>query len=310
MTLALANGNILQSIIEEREKSIDEIQLRLVEMERFDEGSNDIPSPAITTNINKRNATTRDERYQSLLDSKISKMEENMKQLYNKIENKLEDMIHNKLSEGMRTIDKKLNDVVTSNKTYAEKVKESVIGCPNQHSTTVNSPNNAENDFRAIMKDARNEELVQEQERKERSRNLIIHGVPELKEENDSIKKKSHDEEFVTIFLTKIDIALKPLAIHRIGKPSNRDRPIKVIMNNEQEQINIMRNPPKLKDADEQFKKLRITDDFTIEEREEIRKWVQKAELKNNEEGENKRYIWCVRGTPKNGLSLVKITRK
>ena len=115
----------------------------------------------------------------------------------------------------------------------------------------------------------------------------------------DSIKNKSHDEEFVTIFLTKIDIALKPLAIHRIGKPSNRDRPIKVIMNNEQEQINIMRNLPKLKDADEQFKKLCITDDFTIEEREEIRKWVQKAKLKNNEEGENKRYIWCVRGTPK-----------
>ena len=80
-------------------------------------------------------------------------------------------------------------------------------------------------------------------------------------------------------------------------------------MNNEQEQINIMRNFPKLKDADEQFKKLRITDDFTIEEREEIRKWVQKAKLKNNEEGENKRYIWCVRGTPTNGLRLVKITR-
>ena len=143
-------------------------------MERFEEGSNDIPSPARTTNINKRNATTRDEHYRSLLDSKISKMEENMKQLYNKIENKLEDMIHNKLSKGMRTIDK--NDVVTSNKTYAEKVKESVIGCPNQHSTT-------ENDFRAIMKDARNEELVQEQERKERSRNLIIHGVPGLHKE-------------------------------------------------------------------------------------------------------------------------------
>ena len=51
---ALANGNILQSIIEEREKTIDEIQLKLVEMERFEEGSNDIPSPAITTNINKR----------------------------------------------------------------------------------------------------------------------------------------------------------------------------------------------------------------------------------------------------------------
>ena len=102
-----------------------------------------------------------------------------------------------------------------------------MIGCPNQHSTTVSSSNNVENDFRAIMKDARNEEPVQEQERKERSRNLIIHGVPELKEENDSIKNKSHNEEFVTIFLTKIDIALKPLAIYRIGKPSNRDRPIR-----------------------------------------------------------------------------------
>ena len=222
------------------------------------------------------------------------------------------DRVSKIVDDKLNTIDNKIQNLVNipDNITYAEKVEKSVISDKNQRSTTVSSFNNAGNDFLAIMKDAKNEELVQEQERKGRSRNLIIHGVPEMKQENDSVKTKSHDEEFVTLFLTKIDIAMKPTAIHRIGKSSNKDRPIKMIMNNEEEKNNIMFNLRKLKDAEEKFKKLRITDDYTIEEREEIRKWVQKARLKTSEEVENSRYVWCVRGSPKNGLRLVKVTRK
>ena len=65
-----------------------------------------------------------------------------------------------------------------------------------------------------------------------------------------------------------------------------------------------------LKNADEQFKKLSVTDDYTEEERHLIRTWVQKANVKNCEENDNSTFVWKVRGTPKNGLRLVKFTRR
>ena len=65
--------------------------------------------------------------YQKLLDSKLSKIEENMKHLYKNMENKLEVVLESKFAENMKTMDKKLNDVVSENKTYAEKLKESAI---------------------------------------------------------------------------------------------------------------------------------------------------------------------------------------
>ena len=52
------------------------------------------------------------------------------------------------------------------------------------------------------------------------------------------------------------------------------------------------------------LKKISVTDDYTIEEREEIRRWVNKAN--DNNDG-MKDYVWTVRGTPKTGIRLVKI---
>ena len=85
------------------------------------------------------------------------------------MENKLEVVIESKFAENMKMMDKKLNDVVSENKTYAEKLKESAISSVTQNSTSINTEGN----FRSIMKDQRNEELIQEQERKGRSNNLI-----------------------------------------------------------------------------------------------------------------------------------------
>jgi hypothetical protein len=247
--------------------------------------------------------------YQNLLDSKLSKIEENMTHLYKNMENKLEGLIESKFVENMKTMDKKLNDVFTENMTYAEKLKETVISGVTQNSASINTIN-TEGDFRSIIKDQRNEELIQEQERKGRSQNLIIHGVAELNEEDSIPKKKAYDEEFVTSFLTVIDIGVKPKAILRLGNAKSKNRPIKLVMANEQEKDSIMGNLRKLKDAEEKYKKLRITDDLTMEEREEIKKWVNKANSKTTEEGESSQHVWRVRGTPKNGLRLVKVTRR
>ena len=97
----------------------------------------------------------------------------------------------------------------------------------------------------------------------------------------------------------------------RIGKAvPNRNRPIKVIMSCEEDKEMIMKNLKKLQNANEEFKTIRVTDDHTIEEREVIKEWVQKAKKATEEEGEQSQYIYKARGSPKNGMRLVRFTKR
>ena len=59
-----------------------------------------------------------------------------------------------------------------------------------------------------------------------------------------------------------------------------------------------------LKNVVEHIKEIHITDDYTLQERREIQNWVRKAKERNQYEG--KECIWKVRGTPKDGMRLVK----
>ena len=51
-----------------------------------------------------------------------------------------------------------------------------------------------------------------------------------------------------------------------------------------------------LKNAEEIYRKVSVRDDYTIEEREQIREWAKKADRKNKDENTD---AWKVRGTPK-----------
>ena len=63
-----------------------------------------------------------------------------------------------------------------------------------------------------------------------------------------------------------------------------------------------------LKKAEEKFHKISITADYTIQEREEIQRFVVEAKKKNESETEN--VFWRVRGSPKTGLGLQKVPKK
>ena len=65
----------------------------------------------------------------------------------------------------------------------------------------------------------------------------------------------------------------------------------------------------RLRGAEDEFKKISVTDDYTLEEREEIRRWVMIANEKNM--NGTKDYVWKARGNPKSGmrLTLVKLWR-
>ena len=68
-----------------------------------------------------------------------------------------------------------------------------------------------------------------------------------------------------------------------------------------------MYRPSNLKNEEDIYRRLSVRDDYTIEERDMIREWVKKAEEKNKAENTQ---AWKVRGNPKNGLRLEKITRR
>ena len=103
----------------------------------------------------------------------------------------------------------------------------------------------------------------------------------------------------------------EPKKIIRLGKPeANRTRPLKVVMNSLSEKENIMANLKRLKNAEQIYKNVSITDDYTQTERHEIKLWNEKAKTANLEAGENSKFVFKVRGTPKNGLSLVRFAKQ
>ena len=89
----------------------------------------------------------------------------------------------------------------------------------------------------------------------------------------------------------------------------DRARPIKIVMESKSHKAEFMSNLWKLKYANSVNKKIRVTDDYTWEEREEIRRWVTMAEERNkrDNEGITTNYKWKVRGTPKCGMRIVQI---
>ena len=160
-------------------------------------------------------------------------------------------------------------------------------------------------DFKRIIRETENEKLVQDKERESRARNLIIHGILEPTDADATTDTASINELF-----TAIEVDKKPEAISRVGiKKAVGSRPLKVILANINDKNLVMNNLSKLKNAPDKLNSLSITDDYTLEERQEIRTKVVEAKEKTANEGDGK-FIFKVRGTPKNGLKIVKFTVK
>ena len=68
-----------------------------------------------------------------------------------------------------------------------------------------------------------------------------------------------------------------------------------------------MKNLKLLKGTEEELRKLSVREDYTKNEREQIKKLVDIAKDKNAGDCS---YHWVDRATPKNGLRLVKLTRR
>ena len=148
------------------------------------------------------------------------------------------------------------------------------------------------------MQQTKNDELVEQRER-----NFIIHGLPEENSSDKTATSDTNDHEVIKAIFREIKVGSVPKSFTRLGKPNAGARPIKVTMGTISEKDNIMENLKYLKQAPDHLRKNSITDDFTIEERIMIKEKVAEAVKKTEDEREGK-YIFRVRGTPKNGLRL------
>ena len=162
--------------------------------------------------------------------------------------------------------------------------------------------------LRKIILQARNEELEEEKERKSRACNLIIHGVSE--NETDRKPLKAFDEDFLVNFINAIGASAVIKAVFRLGKKEEgKTRPLKVILEHEAAKNEILSNLGSLKGL-EAYKGISVTEDYTINEREQIKSFVTKAKELNEKEPEDSRFEWKVRGTPKNGLQVKKFRKR
>ena len=131
-----------------------------------------------------------------------------------------------------------------------------------------------------------------------RSLNIIIHGIQEESTEKD---QGIIDELFHTVGLKCTSTPV----IDRLGSKSNeRTRPIRLCMATKSAKLEFMSGLGRLKHGPDKFKKISITDDYTKEERAEIRRWVEEAQQRTKNEID---YVWKVRGSPKNNIRLIRI---
>ena len=104
-----------------------------------------------------------------------------------------------------------------------------------------------------------------------RSSSIVVHGIDENKEVDDRV----YTEKLFSIM--EMDHTSPTLA-HRLGSMKvDSPRPLKVTMKTKNIKAEFMSKLWKLRYADTAYKKIRVTDDYTYEEREEIRRWVHMA---------------------------------
>ena len=237
----------------------------------------------------------------------LVKFETSLKTQLGQIESTLKESLLKVVSENNKKMEEKVNEAIGQN-IWCDKG-----GTNGRESSSIAYPMPLVPkpiDFRLILNETKNEQLNEANDQKVRACNIIIHGVTEDPQPETMGSKKEQDERYVQTLFSCMSVTRNFRSVHRIGKPeTGKNRPIKVIMNNEEDKNVIMRNLTNLKNQAD-YKGVSIAEDYTITERQMIKEWSSKAKDKNDEEGPNSKNVWRVRGSPKNGLRLKKFLKR
>ena len=225
-----------------------------------------------------------------------------------RITEQLEKTIEEKLTRGIQSLKADLEKIISKRYEVQEKPTSSNTEQVLDYSKAIQKTGyqqTATENFRDIARMAKLEELEEENQKRLRQNNIVIHG----KKENETNTSGS-DEEFVNALLKELCVgAVKAKFMVRIGKIENgKARPLKVTFHNENDKVKVLDNLKQLKGKSE-FGGISIKEDFTISERNLVKEYVQKANEKNQNEPVDSEYVWRVRGSPKNRLFLKKVMK-
>ena len=220
------------------------------------------------------------------------------------IDAKLEAFSTSILSKVSEIMEKKMDGLKTNLKIPTELVESTNPNenKPTSWSTVASQPKT----MKAVMREARNDEKIEESEKQRRANNLIIHGAEEIGETPDDIK--NGDAGYIKEIFTKIGVEATPVAIARLGEANDRKkRPIKIVMKSQEDKDKVMSSLGRLKGTERYFGKISVKDDYTTNEREQIRMLTEEAKQKSEESPDRE---FKVRGNSKNGWRVVSFLKK
>ena len=225
--------------------------------------------------------------------TKLKDLDEKLVNGLEKIQANLEKMISSKLEVVA-------NQTRENKASYAAAVgiKDGIRDCP-------------EKSFRSMMMETKNEELAEEADKQRREKNIIIHGV---EEKFWGETGENEDKSFVKTLMTNLQIgAISADQVERLGpdtKESNKTRPLKVVFKTKDDQQKVLSNLRNLK-GNNDYLRISIKEDYTYNERQFIKSYVEKAKAMNAlEETKMSDTVWRVRGSPKNGLKIMRFTKR
>lgn len=190
------------------------------------------------------------------------------------------------------------NECQQAMKSYSEATKS---GLPQQ-------PTSDTSGIKLAIKQARDEEIALEMEKRRRATNIIVHGIKEEEQVCDNSDKNNHtrDCEWADQLVKDLHVSSKIKKIFRIGKKPNR--PLLICLDSEDDKLKIMGNLPSLKGNDT-YKGISITEDLCRSQREKYKELSQQAK-DLNDDLETDEFIYRVRGSSKNGFDIKKVYNK
>lgn len=99
-------------------------------------------------------------------------------------------------------------------------------------------------------------------DRQARSKNIILFNVPECQTD-----ANNSDISTTNLIFQSLNIDIKPVTIHRLGKSNGQTRPLKVTLNTTSDVFKILGSSRKLK-SNQTYKDVRISSDKTPKQRE------------------------------------------
>jgi hypothetical protein len=162
--------------------------------------------------------------------------------------------------------------------------------------------NNRLNDLELKMSTLSTEAILSEIiERQSKSKNLIIFNAIES-----STSSTFTDSTLVSEILSSIGANISPTTITRLGKLSDKPRPLKIVLSSTSDVFSVLKLKHKLRDISK-FSSIRISSDRTLIQRNYFKNIVSQLEARRNG-GERDLVLKYLRGVPmisKNGQTLL-----